>query len=257
MSHNATGYDEDMNPDMIDGIQRPRDQWAAKNVETRCCGRRRSWDGWIRSRIVYHHASGNLGSMHAINFYPNFVPIQELSDWFEHWATKGVKPVFTCEYGAPFTWDWTMYRGWYKGQREWGSAQVPWEFCLAEWNSQFLGDRAYQISEAEKTNLRWEAKQFRAGKTVASVGLSESSGLGAFRGAISDFRDVSAGQLARVSDLGSVSEFRLGSTGISGNCERRWIESGANSKVDWEHLQRPGFSPITSTNDYERMDIVV
>ena len=33
--------------------------------------------------------------MHAINFYPNFVPIQELSDWFEHWATEGVKPVFT------------------------------------------------------------------------------------------------------------------------------------------------------------------
>src|SRR6266404_3056478 len=77
-------------------------------------------------RIVYHHASGNLGAMHAINFYPNFVPVQELSDWFEHWATKGVKPVFTCEYGAPFTWDWTMYRGGYKGQRTFGSAEVPW-----------------------------------------------------------------------------------------------------------------------------------
>ena len=72
--------------------------------------------------------------MHTSNFYPNFAPIQELSDWFEHWATKGVKPVFTCEYGAPFTWDWTMYRGWYKGKRTFGSAAVPWEFCLAEWN---------------------------------------------------------------------------------------------------------------------------
>ena len=101
--------------------------------------------------------------MHDSNFYPNFVPVQELSDWFEHWATKGVKPVFTCEYGAPFTWDWAMYRGWYKGKREWGSAKVPWEFCLAEWNSQFLGDRAFHVSEAEKTNLRWEAKHFRTG----------------------------------------------------------------------------------------------
>jgi hypothetical protein len=27
---------------------------------------------------------------------------------------------------------------------------VPWEFCLAEWNAQFLGDRAYRIGEAEK-----------------------------------------------------------------------------------------------------------
>ena len=28
-----------------------------------------------------------------------------------------------------------MYRGWYQGQREWGGAVVPWEFCLAEWNA--------------------------------------------------------------------------------------------------------------------------
>ena len=32
MSHNATGYSEDMNPDMTDGIQDPRDQWALNNT---------------------------------------------------------------------------------------------------------------------------------------------------------------------------------------------------------------------------------
>ena len=103
--------------------------------------------------------------MHVVNFYPNFVPIQELSDWFEHWATNGIKPVFLCEYGAPFTWDWTMYRGWYRGKREFGSAVVPWEFCLAEWNAQFFGDDAFQISEPEKANLRWEARQLRPSKS--------------------------------------------------------------------------------------------
>ena len=56
-----------------------------------------------------------------------------------------------------------MYRGWYKGQRSFGSAKVPWEFCLAEWNAQFLGDRAYRVTEAERRNLRWEAEQFRQG----------------------------------------------------------------------------------------------
>ncbi|HKI71056.1 MAG TPA: glycoside hydrolase family 2 TIM barrel-domain containing protein, partial [Verrucomicrobiae bacterium] len=162
MSHNATGYEEDMNPDMIDGIRENRNQWGSANVElaTRAQAIVKRLDP---RRIVYHHASGNLGVMHDSNFYPNFAPIQELDDWFEHWATEGVKPAFTCEYGAPFTWDWTMYRGWYQGQREWGSARVPWEFCLAEWNAQFFGDRAFQISEVEKTNLRWEAGQFRAG----------------------------------------------------------------------------------------------
>ncbi len=33
MSHNATGYDEDMNPDLIDGIHDRRDQWAVNNVK--------------------------------------------------------------------------------------------------------------------------------------------------------------------------------------------------------------------------------
>src|SRR5205814_2330485 len=32
MSHNATGYEEDMNPDMIDGIHDGRDQWGLENV---------------------------------------------------------------------------------------------------------------------------------------------------------------------------------------------------------------------------------
>ena len=86
MSHNATGYNEDMNPDMIDGLQDPRDTWALRNskLALRAEAIVQRLDP---KRIVYHHASGNLGSMHAINFYPNFVPIQELSDWFEHWAT--------------------------------------------------------------------------------------------------------------------------------------------------------------------------
>ena len=33
MSHNSTGYDEDMNPEMIDGIQSARSQWAENNVK--------------------------------------------------------------------------------------------------------------------------------------------------------------------------------------------------------------------------------
>ncbi|MGD0094652.1 MAG: glycoside hydrolase family 2 TIM barrel-domain containing protein, partial [Planctomycetota bacterium] len=163
MSHNSTGYSEDMNPDMIDGLKEPREAWSLNNskLALRAEAIVRHLDP---GRIVYHHSSGNLSSMHNSNFYPNFAPVQELSDWFEHWANQGVKPAFTCEYSAPMTWDWTMYRGWYKGKRAFGNAQVQWEFCLAEWNAQFLGDRAFQISEMEKNVLRWEAKQFRAGK---------------------------------------------------------------------------------------------
>ena len=163
MSHNSTGYSEDMNPDMIDGVHSERSPWSANNVE-RALQAEAIVARLDPSRIIYHHSSGNLSSMHTTNFYTNMAPSQELDDWFEHWATRGVKPVFTCEYMVPCTWDWTMYRGWYKGARAFGSAVVPWEFCLAEWSAQFLGDRAYRIGEPEKRNIRWEAEQFKRGR---------------------------------------------------------------------------------------------
>jgi len=253
MSHNATGYEEDMNPDMIDGIQDPRNTWAAKNAKLALRA-----EAIVKrldpSRIIYHHASGNLGSMHAINFYPNFVPTQELSDWFEHWATTGVKPVFTCEYGAPFTWDWTMYRGWYKGEREFGSAKVPWEFCLAEWNAQFVGDRAFQISEAEKANLRWEAKQFRAGKVWQRWDYPHAIGSKIFDERYPVFASY-------LSD--NWRAFRTwGVSGVSPwEHEHFWkLREGVDKRrrefrVDWENLQRPGFSPDYVDQPYERMDL--
>jgi len=253
-SHNATGYNEDMDPDLIDGLYDKRDQWSLNNVKKALRA-----ESIIKrldpSRIVYHHASGNLGSMHTSNFYPNFVPIQELSDWFEHWATKGVKPVFMCEYGAPFTWDWAMYRGWYKGKREFGSTVVPWEFCLAEWNAQFFGDRAFQISEMEKRNLRWEAKQFREGKLWHRWDYPHQLGS-------TDFPEREP-----VFGMYYTDNWRAFRTwGVSANSPwehhilfklRPGMERNRREelKVDWADLQRPGFSPDYKEERYERMDL--
>ena len=254
MSHNATGYGEDMNPDMIDGIHDARDTWALRNVKLAL----RAEEIVKRldpSRIVYHHASGNLGSMHVINFYPNFVPIQELSDWFEHWATQGVKPLFLCEYGAPFTWDWAMYRGWYQGKREFGSAVVPWEFCLAEWNAQFFGDRAFQISEMEKRNLRWEARQFREGRLWHRWDYPHQLGS-------TDFPEREPVFARYYAD--NWRAFRT--WGVSANSP--WehdilfkLQPGTDRNrreeypVDWDALQKPGFSPDYQEQRYERMDL--
>jgi hypothetical protein len=253
MSHNATGYGEDMNPDLIDGLGEPRDPWALNNAKLALRA-----EAIVKKldpgRIVYHHASGNLGSMHPVNFYPNWAPIQEMSDWFEHWATKGVKPAFTCEYGAPFTWDWTMYRGWYKGQRSFGSADVPWEFCFAEWNSQFLGDRAFKIGEPEKANLRWENKQFKAGKLWHRWDYPYEVGSTAFDDRYEVFAEyISANWPAfRAWGLSASSPWEFGhfwrlKPGVDRN--RR-----VDLKVDWENLQRPGFSPDYIQDRYERMD---
>ncbi len=254
MSHNATGYNEDMNPDMIDGIRDARDTWALRNVK-RALRAEAIVKHLDPGRIVYHHASGNLGSMHTINFYPNFVPIQELSDWFEHWATEGVKPVFLCEYGAPFTWDWAMYRGWYQGKREFGSAVVPWEFCLAEWNAQFFGDHAFRISELEKQNLRWEAKQFRAGKLWHRWDYPHQLGS-------TDFAEREPVLAMYFTD--NWRAFRT--WGVSANSPwehhilftlRPGMDRNRRQEceVDWANLQRPGFSPDYEQQRYERMDL--
>jgi beta-galactosidase len=254
MSHNATGYSEDMNPDMIDGVQDARDTWALRNVE-RAHRAEEIVKNLDPSRIIYHHASGNLGPMHVINFYPNFVPVQEMSDWFEHWATEGVKPAFMCEYGAPFTWDWAMYRGWYRGKREFGSAAVPWEFCLAEWNAQFFGDRAFRISEMEKRNLRWEAKQFREGKLwhrwdyphrLGSTDLLEREPVFAMYYA-DNWRAFRTHGVSANSPWEHHILFKL-RPGTDRN-RREKLE------VDWENLQRPGFSPDYLEERYERMDL--
>ncbi|MBM3334076.1 hypothetical protein FJY63_05390, partial [Candidatus Sumerlaeota bacterium] len=253
MSHNGTGYSEDMNPDMIDGIQSARDRWGQNNAD-RALRAEAIVKRLDPSRIVYHHASGNLGSMHPSNFYPNFTPIQELSDWFEHWATRGVKPVFTCEYGAPFTWDWTMYRGWYKGKREFGSAMVPWEFCLAEWNAQFLGDGAFRISEPEKANLRWEAKQFRAGRLWHRWDYPYEIGSRAFdeRYPVFAMYLTDNWRAFRTWGVSAISPWEHGHFWKP----RDGLDKGRKElPVDWEKLQRPGFSADYIAQQPDRMDL--
>jgi hypothetical protein len=253
-SHNATGYNEDMNPDLIDGIYDQRNEWAMNNVR-----RALRAEAIVRrldpSRIVYHHSSGNLSSMHTSNFYPNFVPIQELCDWFEHWATQGVKPFFACEYGAPFTWDWAMYRGWFKGGREFGSAAVPWDFCLAEWNAQFLGDTAYRISEQEQRNLRWEAEQFRSGRLWHRWDYPHQLGS-------TDFGERYPVLAKYLTD--NWRAFRTWGVSAISPWEHHvfWkLRPGMDRNrrleltTDWEHVQRPGFSPDYIEQRYERMDL--
>ena len=241
MSHNGTGYADDMNPDMIDGLIRPESAWASPNVK-KALRSEAIATALDPTRIVYHHSSGNLSSMHTSNFYPNWVPVQEMNDWFGHWAKKGVKPVFLCEYGLPFTWDWSMYRGWYKGKREFGSAKVPWEFCLAEWNAQFLGDKAYLISEKEKSNLRWEADKFRKGELwqrwdypfdLNSRELEERNTVFAMHIA-ENWRAFRTWGMSANSPWSHGPYWKLRQGSATGR---------KDFKVDWENIQRPGFSP--------------
>jgi len=251
MSHNGAGYAEDMNPDMMAGAGNEPDRgpWSKRNAE-HCLRAEEIVRGMDPTRTVYHHSAGDLGSMDTINFYANFSPAQEQADWFESWAAKGKRPLFLCEYGAPLTWDFTMYRGWYKGKREFGSGVVPWEYCIAEWNSQYYGDRAFGISETEKRNLRWEAARFREGKLWYRWDYPVAVG----DRRLSETHEIFAKYLTA-----EIRAFRA--FGLSGYClwdhSQYWQTRDSTNRdrkelpVDWESLQRPGFSPDYLEGRYE------
>jgi co-chaperonin GroES (HSP10) len=137
-----------------------------------------------------------------------------------------------------------MYRGWYKGKRAFGEAAVPWEFCMAEWNAQTLGARAYQITEAEKQNLRWEAEQFRLGHGWQRWDCPNTFGSPVFE----DTLRVLAAQVTE--NYRAMRTWGNSATSSPWDTEGYWIRSsrarGSDNlqlEVDWEHLQRPGPRP--------------
>ena len=247
MSHNSMSYFGDSDPDLTDGRHNadgkigPRtDRSALRGLKAQSIV-----EHLDPTRVVYHHSSGTLGNMHTNNLYLDFVPIQERSDWFEHWATEGVKPLMFVEYGVPWDINWTMYRGWYKGRRSWGSAQLPWEFCEGEWDAQFLGDRAFQLTDKDKTNLRWETKQWRTGREWHkwNYPFNPSSPYA--------WGHKNKDEVWGMYITDNWRAFRT--WGISGR--NAWgysvfwgLRDGVKQqrqdfKVDWDHLQTPGLSP--------------
>ena len=98
MNHNVNGYYGDQNPLKIDGKYDPvatgaiqRGGLNRRKQSLAAAGIAESIDP---TRVVYNHESGNMGPIHCTNTYLNWAPIQERSDWLEHWANVGVKPLF-------------------------------------------------------------------------------------------------------------------------------------------------------------------
>jgi hypothetical protein len=123
---------------------------------------------------------------------------------------------------------------------------VPWELCVAEWNAQFLGDSAYTLSENEKQKLRFEAAQWRAGKLFyrwdypdGMVGSqSRRNSRAAIEAVWAKFitDNWRAFRTWGVSAFNSWDYYRFWTL-------RKGVEKGRETlKVDWDTLQRPGFS---------------
>ncbi|MEI6502141.1 MAG: glycoside hydrolase family 2 TIM barrel-domain containing protein, partial [Armatimonadota bacterium] len=165
MNHNATGYYGDQNPLKIDGLYNPEGavgknaSWSSRNREIAplTAAVAKSLDP---TRPVYHHQSGNLGDMHTVNIYLNWAPKQERSDWLEHWATEGTKPVFFVEWGLPHISSWSSYRG---PEFIWTTShlQSVWD---SEYAADYVGQQAYRMTPTKVKSLQHEEELWAKGQ---------------------------------------------------------------------------------------------
>lgn len=176
MNHNAAGYYGDQNPLKIDG----KYKYEPEGIDWSNPARQPGFERYFRrvqakhseyiakkidpTRLIYHHESGNLGDLHCVNIYLNWAPMQERSDWMEHWSKNGIKPVFFVEWGMPHISSWSSYRGpafiWTTNafQSLWAA-----EFAAAE-----IGEEAYrQAEEFGQRPLEIEEKLWATGEPFA------------------------------------------------------------------------------------------
>ena len=162
MNHNATGYFGDQNPMKIDGVYSPSFPASSHYSKNRrqaqiAASIAKSLDP---TRPVYHHQSGNLADVYTINCYLNWAPRQERSDWLEHWATVGVKPLFFVEWGLPHISSWSSYRG----PRFIWSCEAFQQVWDSEFAAAYLGQAAYRMTPTKIESMRHEEALFAAGK---------------------------------------------------------------------------------------------
>ena len=165
MSHNACGYYGDQNPLKIDGIYAPPEKSDAKGAWWENNRRQALAAAAIASaldptRPIYHHQSGNLGPMHTVNIYLNWAPRQERTDWLQHWAAHGEKPLFFVEWGLPHISSWSSYRG---PKFIWSSPALQ-SLWASEYAAQFWGDAAYQATPEAHAALAHEEKLWATGQ---------------------------------------------------------------------------------------------
>lgn len=151
MNHNATGHIADQspakigmpgNPDIDDGqrIQALKAEELVNKLDPQ--------------RVVYHHAGSPGNSVYAANFYLCWAPVQERSDWFEHWEKHGTRPLMLSEWGIPHSASYSSYRN---GATIWHGKHNQW-FLPEEFHAEFQGPEAYRLNKDDKALLDSQTK---------------------------------------------------------------------------------------------------
>lgn len=138
-THNCTGAWGDQNPIRLGG-----DYVAAKAKGERDLKEKNRRNAEETQKIirtidaehpVYIHSSGSLCGQYTLNMYLNWAPLQERSDWLEHYSRHGKMPLALVEWGPPHSASFSSFRGWVWSRPH---VQTAWD---AEYVSACYGDR--------------------------------------------------------------------------------------------------------------------
>ena len=191
-----------------------------------------------RTRVHYNH-SGPSPSMYTMNCYLNWTPMQERSEWFQRWSEYGARPLYVVEYGEPLYFSYSTERG------PWSHVRSPAlrQYQYTEWGAAINGDAGFELSEFEGIALRWEAERFRRKEPFLRVDHGAGD---LFRGDIPNIRGVQAefikGTWPYIRTLG-LGGFNIWHETNLARFRKRAKATRGEYEVDWDGLQRPGFSP--------------
>ena len=149
LNFNYLGYAGDMNPrnwgtnymppDNVCDLERKRKEAGESEQLVRDAD---------PSRLVYHHAAGNFGSIMTSNFYANWPPLQEYEDYLSLWSEKGTKPFIPVEISLPvYILDLLRAR-----QGNYETIRYS-EMLEAEYLAQFLGSSAFKLQSDEYLDI--------------------------------------------------------------------------------------------------------
>ena len=88
------------------------------------------------TRPVYTHHGTYVGDVHTLNFYLNFLPLQEREEWMSHYSQFGQIPFIGIEFGTPLFCDYL------RGRNGFGS-NIKTEPLVSEFSAMYFGEKAY------------------------------------------------------------------------------------------------------------------
>ncbi len=150
MTHNATGDIADQNP-----LKMGMPNTFLENNKTMQALKA---EAIVREldpdKVIYHHAGSPGNGIFGVNCYLNWAPVQERSDWFEHWEKHGTRPLMLSEWGLPHRASYSSFRG---GAGIW-FRKNPQCFWVEEYNAEHLGEEAYRLTQDHLDFLEMQTK---------------------------------------------------------------------------------------------------